>query len=379
MFEEVIGFIRSLYPGRDVVPLHEPVFGGREKEYVNAAIDSSYVSSIGKYVDRFEEMICNTTGAEYAVATVSGTASLHMALLLAGVKPGEEVVTQPLAFVATANAISYCRAEPVFIDIDKTTLGLSPDSLHEFLEANTTRSSDGCINKVTKRRISACVPVHTFGHPCRIDEISDLCLRHGIEVVEDAAESIGSTYRGMHTGTFGRLGVFSLNGNKTVTCGGGGVVVTNSRRTAETAKHLTTTAKIDHPYEHIHDAIGYNYRMPNLNAALACAQLEQLDHFVANKRELAHRYADYFNRAGICFFTEPDEASSNYWLNSIVLSDESSRDEFLIATNKAKVVTRPAWKLLNELAMYRHCQTDALINARWFSKRVVNIPSSVRT
>lgn len=378
MFEEIVKFIRSLYPGKDVIPLHEPVFAGREKEYVSAAIDSTFVSSVGEYVDRFEKMICEITGAKYAVATVNGTAALHMALLLAGVKPGEEVIIQPLTFVATANAISYCGAEPIFVDVDKTTLGLSPDSLQVFLKDNTTNNTNGCINKVTKKRISACVPMHTFGHPCRIDDISEICVKHEIALVEDAAESLGSTYKGRHTGTFGRLGILSFNGNKTVTCGGGGVIVTDDIELAERGKHLTTTAKVDHPWEYIHNDIGYNYRLPNLNAALACAQLEQLDLFLRKKRELAGEYKKFFENMLQMFIDEPLHSKSNFWLNVVTFENRKSRDGFLRYSNESGVHTRPAWQLMNSLDSFKHCQTHDLKNANWLQNRIVNLPSSVR-
>ena len=377
-FLKIIDFIKSLYPNENPVPLHAPRFIGNEKKYVMDAIDSTFVSSVGKYVDKFEDMICDITGAGFAVATVNGTAALHIALKLAGVQPGDEVIIQPLSFVATANAVSYCNAEPVFVDVDRKTLGLDYEALENFLKDNANIKNNTCYNRSTGRRISACVPMHTFGHPCRIDKIVEICKSYHIAVVEDSAESLGSKYKGRYTGTIGTLGIFSFNGNKTVTCGGGGAIVTNDKKIAKIAKHLTTTAKVFHPYEYLHDAIGYNYRMPNLNAALACAQLEQLDRFIKNKRELAKKYADFFKETKIKFITEPQEAMSNYWLNTILLPDYNARNEFLEATNAAGVMTRPAWKLLNTLEMYKNCQTDDLKNARWLEERVVNLPSSVR-
>ena len=282
-FSEIIDFIKSLYPSENPVPLHAPRFTGNEKKYVVDAIDSTFVSSVGEYVDRFEEMICEITGAGFAVATVNGTCALHVALKLAGVQPGDEVITQPLSFVATANAISYCGAKPIFLDVSRKTLGLDPTALKEFLKSNTQTKKQGCYNNVIGKRITACLPMHTFGHPCRIDEIAEICEHYNIALIEDAAESIGSTYNGRHTGTFGLFGVYSFNGNKTVTCGGGGTIVTNDGTLAKKAKHITTTAKLPYPYEYIHDMTGYNYRLPNLNAALACAQLEQLDFFIKKK------------------------------------------------------------------------------------------------
>ena len=378
LFDQVIAFIRSLYPGSDVIPLHEPRFIGREKEYVNAAIDSTFVSSIGEFVSRLENIICKITGARFAVATVNGTAALHVALKLAGVQPGDEVITQPLTFVATANAIAYCGAEPVFVDVDRTTLGLDHVALEAFLGTHTRIENGSCCNRTTGKRISACLPMHTFGHPCRIDAIADFCERYNIALIEDAAESLGSTYKGKHTGTFGLFGIYSFNGNKTVTCGGGGAIVTNDEGLAKKAKHITTTAKTPHPYEYVHDMTGYNYRLPNLNAALACAQLEQLDFFIENKRELARFYQEFFESLDIPFIHEPKHARSNYWLNAIIQPDRKARDEFLKATNKAGVITRPIWRLLNKLEMYKDCRTDALTNAKWLEDRLVNIPSSVR-
>ncbi len=378
IFTEIIHFIKSLYPDENSVPLHVPRFTGNEKKYVVDAIDSTFVSSVGKYVDLFEEIICEITGAKYAIATVNGTCALHIALKLAGVEPGDEVIAQPLSFVATANSIAHCGAKPIFLDVERETLGLDPTALKSFLQAHARIEENTCYNKTTGDRIAACVPMHTFGHPCRIDEITETCNHYHIPVIEDAAESLGSLYKGKHTGTFGQFGVYSFNGNKTVTCGGGGAIVTNDEYLAKKAKHVTTTAKLPHPYEYVHDMIGYNYRLPNLNAALACAQLEQLDFFIEKKRGLAKMYQDFFEPLGIPFVREPDHACSNYWLNAIILPDRKTRDEFLKATNEAKVMTRPVWKLLNQLEMYRDCQTDTLINAQWLEDRLVNIPSSVR-
>ena len=379
MFDEVIAQIRSFFPGRDFIPLHEPKFIGREKEYLSATIDSTFVSSVGKFVDRFEEMLRDYSGAGHAVATVNGTSALHAALLVAGVAAEDEVITQPLTFVATANAISYCRAHPVFLDVDRDTLGLSPAALRDFLEEHTEQSGNVRRNKTTGRRISACVPMHTFGHPCRIEEITELCREHNLFLIEDAAESLGSTRKGKQTGTFGALGVYSFNGNKTITCGGGGAIVTDSKALAAHAKHLTTTAKKPHPYLYEHDEIGFNYRMPNLNAALACAQLENLDRFLADKRELAKLYRNFFStQSAIDFITEPEDTRANYWLNAILLKDRTTRDLFLTKSNEAGIQTRPAWTLLNRLEIYSHCQTDELANAAWLAERIVNIPSSVR-
>jgi aminotransferase in exopolysaccharide biosynthesis len=378
MFEEIVEFIRSLYPGRDFIPLHEPCFRGNEKKYLEECIDSTFVSSVGKFVDSFEKKVEEYTGAKKAVVIVNGTEALHFALKLVGVSQDDEVITQPLTFIATANAIVYCNAHPVFIDVDLDTLGMSSKSLSEFLEATAEMKKDGCYNRLTKRRIRACVPMHTFGHPCRIDEIVEICTKWNIEVVEDAAESIGSTYKGRHTGTFGHIGVLSFNGNKTITTGGGGMLITNDIELGNHAKYLSTQAKVPHPWEYVHDEIGYNYRMPNLNAALGIAQLEQLDSFIENKRSTAKRYQDFFKLKGISFFAEPERARSNYWLNAILLKDLNEQNEFLKFTNGHCVMTRPAWKLLHKLPMYENCLKNDLNHAECIEDRLVNIPSSFR-
>lgn len=380
MFNEVISFIRSLFPEKDVIPLHEPKFIGREKEYVNAAIDSTFVSSVGEFVNRFEKMICQYADVDHAVATVNGTAALHIALLLADVQPGDEVITQPLTFIATANAITYCGAKPIFLDVDLDTMGLSPSALEDFLHRQTRLENNGCYNRTTGRRIKACVPMHTYGHPCRIDSIVELCRQHHLEVVEDAAESLGSTYKDRQSGTFGRLGIYSFNGNKTITCGGGGVIITNDKKLAKQAKHLTTTAKTPHPYLYQHDMIGFNYRMPNLNAAMACAQMEHLDLFISKKRQLAECYQRFLEKIdNFSFAEEPEQCRSNYWLNTVIMPDSISRNNFLEACGKARIMSRPAWDLLPHQPMYADCQADGMENAKWLSERIVNIPSSVRS
>lgn len=378
MFNQIVKFIRSRFPENTIIPLHKPLFQGREKEYVIDAINSTFISSIGRYVNRLEEMICEITGAGYAIATVNGTCALHAAMILSGVQSGDEVITQPLSFVATANAISYCGAKPIFLDVNRKTLGLDPVAVENFLQSNAYLKNGSCYNNITGNRIKACMPMHTFGHPCRIDAISDICARYNISLIEDAAESLGSLYKGKHTGTFGQFGVYSFNGNKTVTCGGGGVIITKNEALAKKAKHITTTAKLPHPYEYVHDMTGYNYRLPNLNAAVACAQLEQLDDFIENKRLLARQYQDFFKSLDIEFVHEPKYARSNYWMNAIILPDNKSCSEFVKLTNDAGILTRPIWKLLNRLIMYKNCQTDGLINAQWLEGRVVNLPSSVR-
>lgn len=376
--QDIIDFVRKHYQTTEFIPLHEPKFVGNEKAYVIDCIDSTFVSSVGKYVDRFEQMVAEYTGARYAVATVNGTAALHIALKLAGVGQGDEVVTQSLSFVATCNAISYCGARPVFVDVDRETMGMSPDSLRAFLSINTIRTSSGCVNKTTGRQISAVVPMHTFGHPCRIDEIALVCTEFGIALIEDTAESLGSYYRGKHTGRFSQLAAFSFNGNKTITTGGGGMIITDDEVLAKRAKHITTTAKKPHPYEFIHDEIGYNYRLPNINAALGCAQMENLPRLLESKRETAAAYAEFFTSSGFHFVQEPVSAKSNYWLNALVLADRPARDEFLKVLNGAGVMSRPIWRLMNELEMFKDCQSGDLSNAKWLEDRVVNIPSSAR-
>ncbi len=377
--QEVVKFIRSVFQTEEFIPLHEPRFWGNEKKYVADCIDSTFVSSVGKYVDRFEEMMALYTGAKYAVATVNGSAALHIALLMAGVKNNDEVITQPLTFVATANAIKYCNAHPVFIDVDKDTMGLSPVKLTDFLnEFAEVRSDGNCYNKLSGRIIRACVPMHTFGHPVKIDEIKQICDKFHLVLIEDAAESLGSKYKGQHTGTTGLLGILSFNGNKTITTGGGGMIITNDEALAKKAKHITTTGKIPHKWEYVHDMTAYNYRMPNLNAALGCAQLEMFDKFVEKKRELFNEYQVYFKNTEIQLFSEPQNAFSNYWLQSVLLKDRKERDSFLEFTNSNGVMTRPIWQLMNKSAMYSRSQCGPLENSLWFEDRVVNIPSSVR-
>ena len=377
MFENVINFIQETYKTKDFIPLHEPKFAGNEKKYLNECIDSTFVSSVGKFVDEFEEKIASYTGAKCAIATSNGTSALHISMLLADVKQNDEVITQPLNFVATCNAISYCGAQPIFIDVDKDTMSLSPSALKYFLENQTTVKNQQCINNKTGKAIKACLPMHTFGHPCKIDELKEICDKYHVFLIEDAAESVGSTYKGKHTGTFGQLGVMSFNGNKIITAGGGGCIITNDKTLAKKAKHLTTTAKVPHKWNFDHDMIGYNYRMPNLNAALLVAQLENLDKFINSKRRLANEYEAFFNSTNYVFVKEPMESKSNYWLNSILLKNKQQRDEFLNETNSKNVMTRPIWKLMNQLSMFEQAQCGDLTNAEWLEERLVNIPSSV--
>jgi perosamine synthetase len=375
-YQNVIDFIRSLYQTEDFILLHEPKFVGNEKAYLIDCIDSTFVSSVGKYVDRFEQLVAEYTGVKYAIATVNGTAALHIALELVGAGYGDEVITQPLSFIATCNAISYCGAKPIFVDVDLDTLGMSPVSLKKFLSENGTKTSTGCINKNTGKKIAAVLPMHTFGHPCRIDEIAKICDEFNIPLIEDAAESLGSYYQGRHTGSFGKLATLSFNGNKTITTGGGGMIITDDEVIAKRAKHITTTAKQPHPYEFVHDEIGYNYRLPNINAALGCAQMESLLKLLESKRVIAHAYAEFFRDSNLTFFNEPEHAHANYWLNSLVLQDKEAREDFLKELNAANVMSRPIWRLMNELSMFHNCQTSDLSNAKWLEERVVNIPSS---
>ncbi len=377
MFEDIINFIQEKFHTKDFIPLHEPHFIGNEKQYLNECIDSTFVSSAGKFVNEFEEQIAKYTGAKYAIATSSGTAALHISLLLGNVKDGDEVITQPLTFVATCNAISYCGAIPIFVDVDKDTMGLSPSALQVYLKENAFIKDCQCINKETGKVIRACVPMHTFGHPCRIDEIKDICDKYYIVLIEDAAESLGSLYKDKYTGTFGAMGVLSFNGNKIITAGGGGCILTNDNVLATKAKHLTTTAKVPHKWEFFHDNVGYNYRMPNLNAALLVAQLENLESFLLKKRELATIYSDFFDNTAFHFVKESTASQSNYWLNTVVLNDKEQRDLFLNETNSKGIMTRPIWTMMNKLPMYKNANHGDLTNSEWLEQRVVNIPSSV--
>lgn len=396
----ITDFIRSTFQEPTAfIPLHDPRFIGNEKKYMAECIESNFVSSVGEFVGRFEQMCAEYTGAKYAVAAMNGTAALHISLLLAGVQHDDEVITQALTFIATTNAISYTGAKPVFIDVDKETMGLSPSALEAWLAENVELREVApspphpltlsAFNKHTNRRIAACVPMHTFGHPVKLDELLAVCERYNIPVVEDAAESIGSSYspreiretnslrgKGKQTGTFGKLGILSFNGNKLITTGGGGMILTDDEQLAKLAKHLTTQAKVPHAWEFKHDMIGYNYRMTNIAAALGCAQMESLDRLLQLKRTLAEHYKEFFRNTEFEFFTEPENCRSNYWLNVLITKDKTERDELLQYTNQHGVMTRPIWELMNRLPMFADCQTDGLENSIWFADRVVNIPSS---
>jgi aminotransferase in exopolysaccharide biosynthesis len=377
MFKDIIGFIRNQYPGQETIPLHAPVFPGNEKRYLLECIDSTYVSSVGSFVGAFEKSVAGFVGSKHAIAVVNGTQALFVALQLAGVERASEVITQSLTFVATANAIRYVGAEPVFVDVDEDTLGMSPSALQNFLQTHAVVRDEKLINRFSGRRITACLPMHTLGHACHMDDLVQICQEWGLPVVEDAAESLGSYYQGRHTGTFGLLGVFSFNGNKVVTTGGGGMIVTDDDTLAKRAKHLTTTAKVPHHWEFFHDELGYNFRLPNLNAALGVAQMENLPRFLTFKRELAVRYQQFFETMGICFVHQPSCGMSNYWLNALVLEDERQRDAFLQSTNEAGVMTRCLWRPMHMLDMYQHCQRDSLVMTDQLYQRVVNIPSGV--
>jgi perosamine synthetase len=374
--EEVVAFARRIF-GESFVPLHRPVFEGNERQYLVDCIDSNFVSSVGVKVTEFEEKVAEFTGSKHAIATVNGTAALHIAIELAGVRAGDEVVSQALTFIATCNAIRYAGAEPLFVDVDIDTMGLSPVALRRFLEENAEKKTIGTFNKTSGKRISACVPMHTFGFPCRIAEIAEICADWNIALIEDAAESLGSYVGIRHTGTFASVATLSFNGNKVITTGGGGMIITDDDELSKRAKHITTTAKVPHPFEFVHDEIGYNYRMPNLNAALGCAQMERLEEFLVVKAQLADQWDAFFEKRGVKFVKAIDGNKANHWLNAIILDSRQDRDEFLKVTNDNNVMTRPIWTLMSKLPMFKDCQTDGLENSLWLEDLVVNIPSSV--
>ncbi len=377
MFNPLLQFIRDQYRTKDFIPLHAPVFNGNESKYVMDTIDSTFVSSVGAYVDRFEHDMAAYTGSPGAVVTVNGTSALHIALLLAGVRSGDYVITQTLTFVATCNAINYCHAMPIFLDVDKNSLGLSPVAMSAWLEEFAYRDDSGCCRyRADNQIIRACVPMHTFGHPADLDGLLAVCEQWGLSLVEDAAESLGSLYKGQHTGTFGKLGILSFNGNKIITTGGGGMILAD-QELAKHAKHITTTAKKPHPYEYVHDEIGFNYRMPNINAAMGCAQLEQLDSFIESKRQLARGYEQLLATSALQFVTEPQDCRSNYWLNAVICEDRQQRDALLTVTNESGIMTRPVWQPMNQLSMFNQVPAGPLTNTQWLADRVVNLPSSV--
>lgn len=378
MCEKIVDFVRDVFRTKDFIPLHAPRFAGNESRYVQETINSTFVSSVGAFVDDFERKLSEYSGVERAVAVVNGTAALHVALKLSNVDVGDLVITQALTFVATCNAIRYCGADPVFIDVDKDTLGLSAGAVQLWLSENAVIEDGLCIHKLTRKVIRACVPMHTFGHPADLDGLVSVCAQWGIVLIEDAAESLGSFYKGKHTGSFGLLAALSFNGNKIITTGGGGALLTNLELGSK-AKHLTTTAKRAHPYEYFHDELAYNYRMPNINAALGCAQMEVLDDYIEKKRHLAKLYKEFFVDTEYVFFDEPLNCRSNFWLNAIICENEDHRNELLKYTNNHGVMTRPIWVLMNKLPMFSSCLCGDLKNSEWLEERVVNIPSSVLT
>ena len=376
--DSIINALRNSL-GEGNFPLHEPRFAGNEQHYVQECIASTYVSSVGAYVDRFERELASYTGIRRAVAVVNGTAALQVALQLAGVKANDEVIVPALTFIATANAVRYLNAVPHLADSEEATLGLDPRALRDWLKSVAVPAGDAYRNRETGRRISAVVPMHSFGHPCDMDGLLAVAHDYRLVVVEDAAESLGSFYQGQHTGTLGLLGTLSFNGNKIITTGGGGAILTNDERLADHAKHLTTTAKQPHRWEYVHDEVGYNFRMPNLNAALGCAQLEQMSEFLASKRRLFERYeAALMKIDEACLMREPSGCESNYWLQTLVLSDAvaDQRDAILQATNDAGLMTRPAWRLMHRLEPYAECPRAPLPVAESLERRIVNLPSS---
>lgn len=377
MHNKLVSFVRDMYQTNEFIPLHAPTFSGNEKEYVNNTIESTFVSSVGKYVDEFEQKIEEFTGTAKAIATVNGTAALHTALYMAGVRAGDLVITQALTFVATCNALYHMGANPIFVDVSKVSLGLCPRATKDYLDDNAFLDDDGnCWHKKRNQRIKVIVPMHTFGHPVEIDELLVVCKKWNLLLVEDAAESLGSFYRGKHTGTFSKYSAISFNGNKIITTGGGGMVLCQTAELGKKTKHLTTTAKVPHPFEFYHDEPGFNYRLPNLNAALGCAQVESLGEYLKQKRKLAFNYRDFFSGSEFDFVLEPHYAASNYWLNAVICPDFHSRNEFLEKTNKLGVMTRPVWQLMSELPMFKNSECGDLNNSKWIASRLVNIPSS---
>ena len=376
MFDYLAEFIQDKYRTNSFIPLHEPRFIGKEKEFVSQTIDSTFVSSVGQYVNQFEEDLAKYTGSKKAIGIVNGTSALHLSMLIAGVKPGDYVITQALTFVATCNAIHYCQAEPILIDVDKKTLGLSPIALEAWLEENAFVDTDQvCKLKNSKRAIKACIPMHTFGHPVEIDTLAKICNVWKLSMIEDAAESLGSLFKDTHTGTFGLMGTLSFNGNKIITTGGGGAILCNEELYLK-GKHLSTTAKKPNDIHFVHDEVGFNYRLPNINAALGCAQLESINLFVKQKRQLAEEYAQLLKNSHLEFFKEPKNCRSNYWLNTIICHDESQRNELLNYMNSREIMTRPVWTPMNKLPMFKNSISDNLQNTLWLEERIVNIPSS---
>jgi perosamine synthetase len=377
MFDGFIEFVQNLYSTNEFIPLHAPKFKGNEKKYILDTINSTYVSSVGEFVNDFEKSVSEYTGAKYAIATTNGTAALHVALRLCGVGENTEVITQSLTFIATCNAIRYCGAKPVLLDVDRSTLGLSPESLNTFLQDNCEVRNDGiCWNKLTNSKIIACLPMHTFGFPAQLDEIQQICSQYNIHLIEDAAESLGSFYKNKHTGNLGKLAILSFNGNKIITSGGGGMILTNNENLAKKAKHISTTAKLPHEWNFVHDEIAFNYRMPNLNAALGLGQMDYIHKTLDSKRSIAKNYQNWGKDNGFEFISEPKNTKSNYWLNQVLLRDKKQRDEMLKITNFNGVMTRPAWTPMHKLELNKDCQFGPMNNTEWLFERLVSVPSS---
>lgn len=379
MQQKLIRFIKELYSSTEFVPLHAPTFQGHESNYVQDTIQSTFVSSVGAYVERFERDMASYCGAAKAVAVVNGTAALQVSLYAAGVRQDDLVITQALTFVATCNAIHWLGAEPVFVDVSERTLGLCPVALLAFLQQHCQLTEAGCVHRQSKRRIRAVVPMHTFGHPVALDEIVLICQQWQLQLVEDAAESLGSLYKNQQTGTFGRFGALSFNGNKIITTGGGGMVLCQTEADGAALKHLTTTAKIAHRDEFVHDDYGFNFRMPNLNAALGCAQLERLAAFVTDKRATAILYQDFFAGTDYQSVMEPDDARSNYWLNAVICPSAAAKQQLIAAAAAQDIMLRPVWRPMHQLVMYQHCLRGELSVTEWLAGHLLNLPSSVRS
>jgi len=377
MSKELISFVKSLYGSENLIPLHEPQLDDSDKDLIIQAIDSTFVSSVGVLVTDFEKNICEYTGSSYAVAVVNGTAALYVSLELSGVNIGDEVLTQSLTFVASTNAIHQCKAFPIFIDVDRETMGMCPVSLEKFLKKNCEIRDEGCWNHSTNRYIKACMPMHTFGFPGEVEKIKKICSNYGISLVEDAAESLGSFVGKKHTGTFGDFGIISFNGNKIITTGAGGVILTDDKEKAFLAKHITTTAKLPHKWNFDHDMPAYNFRMPNLNAALGLSQLKKLPFLLEQKRLIAKTYKDWGDKNGYCFKQERSGTISNYWLNTMIVNDKEERDVILEETNEALIMTRPAWTPMHKLPFNTSFQREEMTNTDWLFDRIINVPSGV--
>jgi len=378
MSKDLICFIQDLYRTNGRIPLHEPFFDDRDKELLIETVDSTFVSSVGPLVGDFEKRISEYTGSKYSIAVINGTAALHICLELSGVNSGDEVITQALTFVASTNAILQCSASPIFIDVSKETLGMCPESLKAFLEENCEIREKGCWNKKSRKFIKACLPMHTFGFPCEAEKIKTLCTKYKIRLIEDSAESIGSFLKKKHTGLFGDFGILSFNGNKIITTGAGGMILTNSENSARLAKHITTTAKLPHKWNFDHDIPAYNYRMPNLNASLGITQIEKLPFLLKEKRRIAKQYRDWGNHNGYNFIEESENTTSNYWLNTLIAENKKERNKILEDTNKVLIMTRPSWTPMHKLPFNKKFQKGPLENTNWLADRIVNLPSSAQ-